>query len=126
MKVNDITYKIRGAIFKVYNTLGPGLLESVYEAALCYQLRQDGLAVATQVKIDVEYQGFILPVDYRIDLLVEDTVIIELKSVEELKPVHHKQLLTYLRLAHKPVGLLVNFNTADMEQSIHRKINGNI
>lgn len=126
MKVNDITYKIRGAIFKVYNTLGPGLLESVYEAALCYQLRQDGLAVATQVKIDVEYQGFILPIDCRIDLLVEDTVIIELKSVEELKPVHHKQLLTYLRLAHKPVGLLVNFNTADMEHSIHRKINGNI
>ncbi|MDY3355653.1 MAG: GxxExxY protein [Prevotella sp.] len=126
MKVNDITYKIRGAIFKVYNTLGPGLLESVYEAALCYQLRQDGLAVATQVKIDVEYQGSILPIDYRIDLLVEDTVIIELKSVEELKPVHHKQLLTYLRLAHKPVGLLVNFNTADMEHSIHRKINGNI
>lgn len=126
MKVNDITYKIRGAIFKVYNTLGPGHLESVYEAALCYQLRQDGLAVATQVKIDVEYQGFILPIDYRIDLLVEDTVIIELKSVEELKPVHHKQLLTYLRLAHKPVGLLVNFNTADMEHSIHRKINGNI
>ena len=126
MKVNDITYKIRGAIFKVYNTLGPGLLESVYEAALCYQLRPDGLAVATQVKIDVEYQGSILPIDYRIDLLVEDTVIIELKSVEELKPVHHKQLLTYLRLAHKPVGLLVNFNTADMEHSIHRKINGNI
>ena len=126
MKVNDITYKIRGAIFKVYNTLGPGLLESVYEAALCYQLRQNGLAVATQVKIDVEYQGFILPIDYRIDLLVEDTVIIELKSVEELKPVHHKQLLTYLRLAHKPVGLLVNFNTADMEHSIHRKINGYI
>ena len=126
MKVNDITYKIRGAIFKVYNTLGPGLLESVYEAALCYQLRQDGLAVATQVKIDVEYQGSILPIDYRIALLVEDTVIIELKSVEELKPVHHKQLLTYLRLAHKPVGLLVNFNTADMEHSIHRKINGNI
>ena len=126
MKVNDITYKIRGAIFKVYNTLGPGLLESVYEAALCYQLRQDGLAVATQVKIDVEYQGSILPIDYRIDLLVEDTVIIELKSVEELKPVHHKQLLTYLRLAHKPVGLLVNFNTADMERSIHRKINGYI
>ena len=126
MKVNDITYKIRGAIFKVYNTLGPGLLESAYEAALCYQLRQDGLAVATQVKIDVEYQGFILPIDYRIDLLVEDTVIIELKSVEELKPVHHKQLLTYLRLAHKPVGLLVNFNTADMEHSIHRKINGYI
>ena len=126
MKVNDITYKIRGAIFKVYNTLGPGLLESVYEAALCYQLRQDGLAVATQVKIDVEYQGFILPIDYRIDLLVEDTVIIELKSVEELKPVHHKQLLTYLHLAHKPVGLLVNFNTADMERSIHRKINGYI
>lgn len=126
MKENEITYKIRGAIFKVYNTLGPGLLESVYEAALCCQLREDGLSVERQVKIDVIYNGSLLPVDYRIDILVENSVIIELKSVDELKPVHHKQLLTYLRLAKKHIGFLVNFNTADMERSIHRKINGYI
>ncbi len=107
MKENDITFKIRGAIYKVYNTLGPGLLESVYEAALCYQLRKEGLNVGQQVKIDVVYDGTVLPVDYRMDILVENSVIIELKSVEDLKPVHHKQLLTYLRLAQKHVGILL-------------------
>ena len=90
MTDNEITYRIRGAIYKVYNTYGPGLLESVYEAALCYQLRKDGLAVENQVKLDVVYDGVVLPVDYRLDLLVEKSVIIELKSVEELKPLHHK------------------------------------
>lgn len=124
MKENDITYKIRGAIYKVYNTLGPGLLESVYEAALCYQLQKDGLNVDRQVKIDVIYDGTVLPVDYRMDILVENSVIIELKSVEELKPVHHKQLITYLRLAQKHVGILVNFNTDNINDNIYRKVNG--
>ena len=124
MKENDITFKIRGAIYKVYNTLGPGLLESVYEAALCYQLRKEGLNVGQQVKIDVVYDGIVLPVDYRMDILVENSVIIELKSVEDLKPVHHKQLLTYLRLAQKHVGILVNFNTDNINDSIVRKVNG--
>ena len=124
MKENDITYKIRGAIYKVYNTLGPGLLESVYEAALCYQLQKDGLNVNRQVKIDVIYDGTVLPVDYRMDILVENSVIIELKSVEELKPVHHKQLITYLRLSQKHVGILVNFNTDNINDNIYRKVNG--
>ena len=123
MDENELSYKIRGAIFKVYNTLGPGLLESVYEAALCYQLKKDGLKVDNQVKVDVVYDGKVLPVDYRIDILVDDKVVIELKSVESLLPVHHKQLLTYLKLTKKKVGLLVNFNSDDITQSIIRKVN---
>ena len=123
MDENELSYKIRGAIFKVYNTLGPGLLESVYEAALCYQLKKDGLKVDNQLKVDVVYDGKVLPVDYRIDILVDDKVIIELKSVESLLPVHHKQLLTYLKLTKKKLGLLVNFNSDDITQSIIRKVN---
>lgn len=124
MTENEISYKIRGAIYTVYNALGPGLLESIYEAALCYQLRKEGLRVESQVKLDVVYDGVILPVDFRLDILVEQSVIIELKSVEELKPLHHKQLMTYLRLANKHLGILVNFNTSDINRSIVRKVNG--
>ena len=120
MTENEISYKVIGAIYKVYNELGPGLLESVYEAALCYQLRKDGLRVESQVKLDVMYDGKVLPVDFRLDILVEDKVIIELKSVEELKPVHYKQLMTYLRIANKKVGFLVNFNVDDITNGIHR------
>lgn len=124
MNENDITYKIRGAIFKVYNELGPGLLESVYEAALLYQLRKDGLHVQNQKKLDVYYDGHLLPVDFRLDIIVEDMVIIELKSVEMLKDVHKKQLLTYLKISGKKVGLLVNFNTSDITKDIVRIVNG--
>jgi hypothetical protein len=105
MTENEISYKIIGAIYKVYNELGPGLLESVYEAALCYQLRKDGLRVENQVKLDVMYDGKVLPVDFRLDILVEDKVIVELKSVTEMKDVFHKQLLTYLRVAKKHLGI---------------------
>lgn len=124
MNENDITYKIRGAIFKVYNELGPGLLESVYEAALLYQLRKDGLHVQNQKKLDVYYDGHLLPVDFRLDIIVEDMVIIELKSVEMLKDVHKKQLLTYLKISGRKVGLLVNFNTSDITKDIVRIVNG--
>ena len=122
MTENEISYKIIGAIYKVYNELGPGLLESVYEAALCYQLRKDGLRVENQVKLDVMYDGKVLPVDFRLDILVED--IVELKSVTEMKDVFHKQLLTYLRVAKKHLGILVNFSTTDIRKSIFRKVNG--
>lgn len=122
MTEDEISYKIRGAIYKVYNELGPGLLESIYEAALSYQLRKGGLKVETQVPINVYYDGVLLPVEYRLDILVEDKVIIELKSVEELKKLHHKQLLTYLKISGKKLGLLVNFNTDDINSSIIRKI----
>ena len=123
MTENEISYQVIGAIYKVYNELGPGLLESVYEAALCYQLRKDGLKVENQVKLPVMYDGHVLPVDLRLDVLVEDKVIVELKSVAEMKEVYGKQLLTYLKISHLKLGLLVNFDTSDIRSSIHRVVN---
>lgn len=123
MTENEISYKIRGAIYQVYNELGPGLLESIYEAALCYQLRKDGLKVDAQVPLQVKYDNKILPIDFRLDLLVEDKVIIELKSVEEMKKVYSKQLLTYLKISDKRLGILVNFNTDNINSSIKRICN---
>lgn len=123
MQLNEITYKVRGSIFKVYSELGPGLLESIYEAALMYQLKKDGLKAENQVKIDVIYDGNKLPIDFRLDIIVEDQVILELKSVESLLPIHHKQLLSYLKLTNKKVGLLVNFNTDNILEDIVRIIN---
>ena len=123
MLENEISYKIRSAIFKVYSKLGPGLLESIYEAALCYQLRKDGLRVCSQVPVEVVYDNIVLPIEYRLDLLVEDKVIVELKSVETILNVHHKQILTYLKITGKKLGILVNFNTDDIMSSIYRKVN---
>jgi GxxExxY protein len=124
MTENDISYKIRGSIFKVYNNLGPGLLESVYEAALAFELRRQGLRVQTQVPVPVFYEEEQLEVGFRIDLLVDEIVLIEIKSIEKLSDVHHKQLLTYLRLSKKKLGILVNFNTDNISKSIIRKVNG--
>ena len=124
MTDNEITYQIRGAIFEVYKTLGPGLLESVYEEALVFELRQRGLKVETQKLVPILYKGTVLQTELRLDMIVEDSVIVELKSVDEMKKVFSKQLLTYLRLLNKKVGLLVNFNTDDILNSIHRIANG--
>lgn len=124
MKENDISYKIRGSIYKVYNGLGPGLLESIYEAAMIYQLRKDGLNVKSQVPIDIIYDGNKLPILYRLDLLVEDNIIIELKSVEDIKDVYLKQLLTYLKLTKLHLGILVNFNVDNINDGIVRIVNG--
>ncbi|MFC1224363.1 GxxExxY protein [Pedobacter sp. BG31] len=124
MDENDISYQIRGAIFTVYNALGPGLLESVYETVLTYVLTENGLDVKRQVKLPVVFEGITLDVGYRIDLLINDLVIIEVKSVETLAPVHHKQVLTYLKLSGLRLGLLVNFNSSDISSSIWRKVNG--
>ncbi len=123
MKENEISYDIRGAIFKVYNQLGPGLLENVYEYALKYELIKMGRFVRQQVELPVFYNDVKLELGYRIDLLVDDLVIVEVKSVEALATVFHKQLLTYLRLAHKKLGILVNFNTDDIEKNIIRVVN---
>ena len=122
MTENELTYQIRGAIWDVYNDLGPGLLESVYEEALCYELDQRGLKVERQKEVPVIYKGNVLNTDLRIDLMVEDMVIVELKSVEELKPVYYKQTKTYLKLMNKRIGLLVNFGEYDMKDGIHRII----
>ena len=123
MTENEITYQIRGAIFDVYKALGPGLLESVYEEALCFELEQRGLKVERQRQVPINYKGNMLKTELRLDILVEDTVIVELKAAEEMKKVYVKQLLTYLRLLDKKVGLLVNFNTDNILASITRVAN---
>ena len=123
MTDNEITYEIRGAIYDVYKDLGPGLLESVYEEALCFELKQRGLKVERQVQVPITYKGNVLKTELRLDIIVEDTVIVELKSVEEMKKVFAKQLLTYLRLMDKRVGILVNFNTDDILKSMQRIVN---
>jgi GxxExxY protein len=123
MLENDISYIVRGAIFKVYNSLGPGLLESVYVAALVYELTKAGLSVKTEVPVPVIYEDQILELGFRIDILVNDLVIIEVKSIEQIVEVHHKIVLTYLKLAGKKLAILVNFNTDDISKSIYRKVN---
>ena len=125
MDLNELSYKIRGAIYTVHNELGPGLLESVYEAALMYELTSSGMYVVSQVGVPVYYKKVELEVGYRMDLLVEDTVIIEIKSIEALLDVHKKQLLTYLKLANKSLGILANFNVTKLvdKESLIRIIN---
>ena len=123
MTVDTISYEIRGAIYDVYKALGPGLLESVYEEALVYELEQRGLQVERQKQVPIIYKGKSLKTELRLDLLVENLVIVELKSVEEIKKVFGKQLLTYLRLMGKHLGLLVNFNTDNILTSIQRIVN---
>ena len=123
MTETELTYQIRGAIFDVYNTLGPGLLESVYEEALVYELLQRGLKVERQIEVPILYKGQELKTALRLELLIENTIIVELKSVEEMKPVFAKQLLTYLRLLNKHVGLLVNFSAMNMQEGIQRIVN---
>ncbi len=123
MTVNEITFEIRGAIYDVYKELGPGLLESVYEEALCFELEQRGLKVERQLQVPIIYKGNVLKTELRLDVLVEDKVIVELKSVEEMKKVFAKQLLTYLRLMDKEIGLLVNFNTDNILTAITRVAN---
>ena len=123
MTDNELTYEIRGAIFDVYNELGPGLLESVYEEALTFELQERGLEVARQLEVPIIYKENVLKTLLRLDLLVNNQVIVELKSVEDMKPVFAKQLLTYLRLMDKRVGLLVNFNTSNIQLGIKRIVN---
>lgn len=124
MTDNEITYQIRGSIYDVYKNLGPGLLESVYEEAMVYELQKRGLKVERQVEVPILYDGHILKTALRIDLLVEGRVVIELKSVKEMQDVFWKQTRTYLRLTGLKVGILVNFNTDNiLEDSIHRVAN---
>jgi GxxExxY protein len=120
MNENEISYKIIGAAMELHKTLGPGLLESVYEAALAYDLRELGIEVKSQVPMPLFYKEVKQDVGYRIDLLVENKVIIEIKSVENLSPVHFSQTLTYLKLSDKKLALLINFNTRLLKDGIHR------
>lgn len=124
MTENDISYAVRGAALDIFKHLGPGLLESTYEAVLGYELVQRGFGVRHQVPLPVIYKDVKLDMGYRLDLLIEEKVILEIKSVESIHEVHHKQLLTYLKLSGHRLGLLINFNTTDILQSIYRKVNG--
>ncbi len=126
MRLNELTFKVRGAIFEVYKILGPGLLESTYEAALGYEFDTLGLEYKTQVPINVLYKGKDLGLGYRMDMLIGDMLVLELKSVEILTDAHKKQLHTYLKLSNKPLGLLINFNTINLNDNIIRIVNGNI
>ena len=123
MNENEITFLIRGSIFSVYNGPGPGLFESCYEAALEYELVNRVLFVERQVVLPVTYHNLSLDIGYRLDLLIEKKVIVEIKSVETIAKVHFKQLVTYLKLSDLRVGILVNFNTAEISEAIHRKVN---
>ena len=118
MELNDLTYQIRGAIYKVHSSLGPGLFESVYEAALIYELMEMNLNVKSQLGLPVHYNNIVLELGFRIDILVEDQIIIEIKSVTELKDVHKKQMTTYLKLSGMKVGILVNFNVSSLVDKV--------
>jgi GxxExxY protein len=124
MHENEITKQIVDAAYKVHTTLGPGLLESVYEAAMAYELEKRGLRVVRQQPIPIVYEAVHLQEGFRADLIVEDIVIVELKSIEAVAAVHKKQVLTYLRLSGKRVGLLINFNVELINEGITRLVNG--
>ncbi|QDT71062.1 GxxExxY protein [Lacipirellula limnantheis] len=124
MDENPISQQIVDAAYQIHKTLGPGLLESVYEVVLAYELRKRGLKVERQLPVQVVYDGICFEERYRLDLLVEGKVIVEIKSIETLTPVHKKQLLTYLRLLDKRLGLLINFNEELIRNGISRVVNG--
>ena len=123
MNINDISAQILDASIQVHRELGPGLLESAYEACLAYELRKRGLKVLAQVGLPVIYDQVKLDVGYRIDLLVEDRIIVELKAVEHVLPLHEAQLITYLKLADKRLGLLINFNVLRLKDGFKRFAN---
>lgn len=123
MNENDLSYKIIGIALELHKSIGPGLLESTYECALGYDLRSAGLNVKHQVPMPFIYKEIRMDVGYRLDLLVEDKIIIEVKSIETLAPVHYAQLLTYLKLSGHKLGLLINFNCKLLREGIHRIVN---
>ncbi len=124
MVLNELSGSIIQFAIKIHSELGPGMLESVYQRCLCYELQNSGLAVESEKFISINYCGEIICDDaFRLDLLVENQIIVELKSVQNVRPVHKKQLLTYLRLADKPLGLLINFNENLLKDGITRVVN---
>lgn len=123
MEYAEITEKVIAAALKVHSAIGPGVLESVYQTCMSHELRQAGVMASSEVALPVLYEGLRLDSGYRIDLLVENALIVELKCVDALLPIHKAQLLTYLRLANKPVGLLLNFNVVHMREGIKRILN---
>lgn len=123
-KINQVSGNVVNAAMKVHSVLGPGLLESAYQVCLAHELRRRGLRVEAQVPLPVVFEGEKLEAGYRIDLLVEDLVVVEIKCVEAIHPVHQAQLLSYLRLSGRNVGLLINFYVAHLKDGITRMVDG--
>jgi GxxExxY protein len=124
VELKEVSGHVVDAAMKVHTALGPGLLESAYQACLAHELRKRGLHVVTELLLPVHYDGISIEVGYRIDLLVEDVVIVELKVVERLAPIHEAQLLSYLKLSDRRVGLLINFHVRHLRDGIKRMVNG--
>lgn len=124
MTENEIAKKVVNAAYELHNRMGPGLLETVYEVILAHEMRKAGLSVARQVSMPIKWDGLLFEEGFRADLIVGDKVIIELKSVEQLHPVHSKQLLTYLRVTDRKLGLLINFGERLIKDGIKRVANG--
>ena len=122
MELNHITENIIGAAIEVHQTLGAGLLESIYEECLCYELASRGMEVHKQYAVSLAYKEVMLDAGYKLDLFVEGAVVVELKTVEKLLPIHDAQLLTYMKLVGSSVGLLINFNVPYLRQGIKRKV----
>ncbi|MGH7620200.1 MAG: GxxExxY protein [Gemmatimonadaceae bacterium] len=123
MQINDVSGQIVDAAMTVHSVLGPGLLEAAYQVCLAHELRKRGLVVRREVRVPVRYDGVVLDVAYRIDLLVEECVVVEIKVVSKIIPVHEAQLLSQLKLGDYRVGLLINFNVAHLKDGIVRKVN---
>lgn len=121
--LDEVTRSIIGAAIEVHRHLGPGLLESAYEQCLCYELSQVGLSFRRQVAIPVQYKGLKIDCEFRLDLIVEDSVIVEIKTVDQLAPIHSAQFLTYLKATNKRLGLLINFNVPVLKNGIKRLAN---
>ena len=119
----EYTYRLLQCAYHVHNALGPGLLESVYEAALVYELESNGFEVKHQIPVKIKYRGVELDINLRLDVIVDDCIILELKSVAEILPVHQKQLLTYMRLTGITLGYIINFNEEFLKNGIHRIVN---
>lgn len=126
MDINELSGKVIGAAIEVHRQLGPGLLESIYKRCLKYELDMLGLTVQDEVRLPVKYKKLSFSNAYRLDLLVENKLIVELKSVERLLPVHGAQLLSYLKLSDNELGLIINFNVAQLTQGVKRVINKNL
>ena len=123
MEINELSGQIVDAAIKVHSALGPGLLESSYEACLLFELHKRGLKAVSQVELPVHYEGVKIDVGYRLDLVVEDLIILELKATDQIHPIHRAQLLSYLKLSDKKLGLLLNFNVVLMKDGIERIVN---
>jgi GxxExxY protein len=124
MDINQISGKVIEAAMRVHSALGPGLLESAYEACLLHELRKIGFKVLSQVPLPLHYDGVVIDAGYRIDIMVEDSVILELKAVEKILPIHEAQIISYLKLSKKQLGLLINYNVVHLKNGIKRIANG--